>query len=44
MLNIDKSGDFFVDEQMLEFPVDSEPRGILLNGNSSGFSERICGS
>jgi hypothetical protein len=41
VLDIDRSGDFFVDEQMLEFPVDSVLGGILLNGNTSpGFSER----
>jgi hypothetical protein len=40
VLDIDRSGDFFVDEQKLEFPVDSEPGGILLNGNTAcGFTE-----
>jgi len=41
VLDIDRPGDFFVDDQMLEFPVYSASGEILLNGNpSGGFSER----
>jgi hypothetical protein len=41
VLDIDRSGDFFVDDWIMEIPAYSAFGGILLNGNTSpGFSER----
>jgi hypothetical protein len=38
VLDIDRSGDFFVDDWILEIPVYSASGGILLNGDTSpGF-------